>query len=161
MISRINKIIHCLFIILILILISAGCSNNSKKKDTGISELRKALQDLQLSIALVVSNKETSPRLAFIAKNNSKIDIPVPEFWDYPNSLEVLEPNAKRPRSLSGDSMIKEVVIKPSESKTWYLDTMELFELYKEEGLYRIKWKIYDAESPEILLLKEKEKIGN
>jgi len=134
-------------------------ANNNNDK---IYDRSKELQNLELNIAVVLSDIENSSRLAFIAINNSKIDITVPEFCNTSNRLEILKPNSQRPTRIAEEGRMSEgVVIKPSKNKIWDLNILELLNVYKKEGLYRIKWKINDIESPEILLLRETDKIEN
>jgi hypothetical protein len=166
MISSVKKTIYCFCILLMLALICEGFSNSSDTKVIQINkneinepERSKELQKLQLNIAVVLSNEMKLPRLAFVAKNNNNKDLIVPEFCRGKNRIEIIKPNGEKTGDyVFWDGIIGEVVIKPSESKIWYMDTMLYNTIFLDEGIYRIKWKINDAESQEFLLLKEKEK---
>ena len=166
MISLLKKCFCCFCVLLFIILISCGYSNSSstENSDTMNNESKefeypKELQELQLNIALVVSDKDILPKLAFIVKNNSKVDIDIPKFCEGENRLEIVRPNRKGAavRTVLADKL-RNIVIKPSESKIWFMDAKELFVVDNAEGLHRIKWKIYNEESQEILLLKENDK---
>ncbi|MBN1973598.1 MAG: hypothetical protein JW787_08155, partial [Sedimentisphaerales bacterium] len=90
-------------------------------------------------------------------KNNGDQEITIPEFPRNYNGVEIVRPNGKRflYREVTEFRLI---VIKPSESKTWFMDATELLMLENAEGLYHIKWKINKVESKEVLLLKENSK---
>lgn len=148
-----------------IILLSVCYSNNSETKENldtnnenAKSEFPKELRELQLNIAVVLTDKATSPSLAFIVKNNSKVDITIPEFREGHNRIEIINPDGKSYGAYSEwGGIARQIKINSSESMIWFMDTARILDnrLYPEEGLYRIKWKIYNVESKEFLLLKE------
>ena len=166
MISQIKKIIICFFSLIILVLINGVYSGNTDTTgndpnniSSQKSEFPKEFQDLQLNIALVVSDKETSPRVAFIVKNTGMTNIVIPDFRENQNRIEIIKPNGKKAGEDSWwSNKTNELIIKPSDSKVWFMEASQLLRTQQEEGLYRIKWKIYNVESKELLLLKEKNK---
>ena len=157
---------------LLLIIFSYSCvySNNinAEERDTrsnqsNESELLEALKELKLSIAVVVSKVEASSKLAFIAKNNSNIDITIDEFYTGYNGVEIINPDGKSTSKALQTFPGKQVTIKSSDTKIWYIDPAIFFVTRsKDEGVYKIKWNIGDVvESKEVLLLKEIDKKEN
>jgi hypothetical protein len=165
MISLLRKSICCFCLLLIMALISCGYSNSSNIKEIDSrnneskeSEISKQLQGLELNIAVVVSDKPALLRLAFITKNNSNHDITIQEYPSWYNRLVITIPGRERKKDFRATGEIKQIVIKPSETKTWFENSLNLIEIMmldNAEDFCRIKWKIYDVESNEILLLKE------
>ena len=146
MISLLKKSFFCFGVLSITVFISYGYSDNSKKKEIDIinsennkSEIPKDLQGLELNIALVVSDKESFPRLAFIVNNTGNKEITIPEFCESYNGIEIVKPNGKRAGlySILSDKT-RYIALKPSETKTWFMKATELLIIENTEGIYRI-----------------------
>jgi len=175
-----EKFLVCWAVLLVLVV--SGCSKTEDEEtgtepnlpDAGESEPVAASTETELrathytpfdeevagpggvELSIAVSTEEKGPVLVFIAKNNTNKEFVTTELREGHNRIAVWLPSGKYAGADSWwSNRAARAVVAPSESREWRLDAQQLLKYFKEEGLYRIRWKVGKLESQDLLLLKE------
>jgi len=118
-------------------------------------------KDAGLQLRIAVCLNKPGPTLALIAENKGKKDVVTSGLSEKANRLVVTRPDGRR---LEGywTGPYEPIVIRPSETKIWYSDMRQKSILwFNTPGVYRVRWKVNDVESPEILILNEEQPAPN
>lgn len=95
--------------------------------------------------------------LSFTLKNHESADLETTPIATNYNRLLITPPDGKLFEHFHWKDGIRPVIVKAHEERSWKLELGPILNLHglKTAGLYRLRWKVGETESPEILLLKE------
>lgn len=105
-----------------------------------------------LEVGLSLSNESTSA--GFALTNQSDQPFKTTPIVTNHNRLVIVGPDGKTHERFSWKDGIAEVVVAPRATQTWKLDLAKMPE-FKEPGVYRIRWKIGELQSSEVVVVRE------
>ncbi len=110
---------------------------------------------ISLQVAVVLGAPGTT--LAFSLENRGARPFETTPIATNYNRLLVTLPGGERVEHFAWKDGIRPAVVAPSGKASWKIDLEPVFDLrgWKAPGLYRLRWRVGEAQSEEVLLLKE------
>lgn len=105
-----------------------------------------------LEMGLHLSSEGTSA--AFVLTNSSDQPFKTTPIATNYNRLVIVTPDGKTHERFSWKDGIPPVVVAPGAVQTWKLELAKMPE-FKEKGLYRLRWKVGEVESGEMVVVRE------
>ena len=110
--------------------------------------------DVRIALEAGLSISDQGTAAAFVLTNQGAQPFRTTPIVTNYNRLVIVAPDGKVVERYSWKDGIPEVVIEPSKSHTWRLELGKMPE-FKDPGTYRVRWKIGDIESAEIVVVRE------